>query len=91
MASSKPRRTRGNVTWLPSDSARVSVYGGVAQVTAKQTRLRETVSARAARRETGCEADKVVTRLRNQVDERWSPRTEAAVNQLIDRWLDVTL
>ncbi|ANY06906.1 integrase [Pseudonocardia sp. HH130630-07] len=89
MASSKPRRTRGNVTWLPSGSARVSVYGGVDQVTGKQIRLRETVPARATKRETEREADKAVTRLLNQVDERRSPRTEATVNQLIDRWLDV--
>ena len=30
-----------------------------------------------------------MTRLLNQVDERRSPRTEATVNELLDRWLDV--
>lgn len=39
--------------------------------------------------ETAAEAEKVLTRLLNQVDERRSPRTEVTVNQLIDRWLDV--
>ena len=31
----------------------------------------------------------VLTRLLNQVDERRSPRTEATVNELLDRWLEV--
>jgi len=47
------------------------------------------VTARSTRRETEKEAEKVQTRLRNQVDERRSPRTEATVNELLDRWLDV--
>lgn len=48
--------------------------------------LRETVPAgpRAA-----AEAEKVRTRLLNQVDEKRYPRTTATVNQLIDRWLEV--
>jgi len=51
--------------------------------------LRETVAARETRRETEKEAEKVLTRLLNQVDERRSPKTEATVSQLIDRWLEV--
>jgi integrase len=35
------------------------------------------------------EAEKVRTRLLNQVDEKRNPRTTATVNQLIDRWLEV--
>ncbi|WP_098959400.1 site-specific integrase [Pseudonocardia sp. N23] len=90
MASTGPRRrARGNITWLSSGSARVSVYAGVDQLTGKQIRLRETVAARATRRETEREAQKVQTRLLNQVDDRRSPRTEATVNELLDRWLDV--
>jgi integrase len=65
------------------------VYGGVDQLTGKEMRLRETVTARATKRETEREAIKVQTRLLNQVDERRSPKTEATVNQLLDRWLDV--
>ncbi|GAA4995443.1 hypothetical protein WHI96_00020 [Pseudonocardia tropica] len=57
MAPSKPRRTRGNVTWLPSGSARVSVFGGVDQVTGEASPARETVPARATCRET--ERDRV--------------------------------
>lgn len=45
--------------------------------------------AQATRRETEKEAEKVQIRLLNQVDERRSPRTEATVNELLDRWLDV--
>ncbi|MFC4943333.1 tyrosine-type recombinase/integrase [Pseudonocardia sp. GCM10023141] len=91
MAPSKPRarRARGNVYWLPSGSARVTVYGGIDQLTGKRVQLRETVAARATRRETEKEAEKVQTRLLNRVDERRSPRTEATVNELLDRWLEV--
>ena len=65
------------------------MYGGVDQLTDKEIRLRKTVSARSTRRETEREAVKVQTRLLNQVDERCSPRTEATVNELLDRWLDI--
>lgn len=63
-------------------SARVKVYAGVDQLTGQEIWLRETVKARATRRETEREAEKVVTKLTNQVDERRSPKTEATVNEL---------
>jgi integrase len=61
----------------------------VDQLTGKEIRLRETVKARATRRETEREAEKVQTRLINQVNERRSPKTEATVNVLLDKWLEV--
>jgi hypothetical protein len=82
-------RPRGNISFLPSGSARVTVYGGIDQLTGKPMQLRETVRARATKRETEREAEKVKTRLLNHVDERRSPRTSATVNDLLDRWLDV--
>jgi hypothetical protein len=45
--------------------------------------------SRGTRREVEREAGKVQARLFNQFDERPSPRTEATVNELHDRWLDV--
>ncbi len=75
--------------WLPSGSARVKVYGGIDPVTKRPLWLRETVKPRRTRRETERDADKVLTKLLNQVDERRSPRTSATVNQLLDRWLGV--
>lgn len=83
------RRPRGNLYVLPSGSIRVTVYGGVDQLTGKQMQLRETVTRRATAAETEREARKVMTRLQNRVDEQRSPSTEATVNQLLDRWLDV--
>ena len=65
------------------------MYGWVDQLTGEEMRLRETVTARATERETEREAIKVQTRLLNQVDEHRSPRTEAPVNQLLYRCLDV--
>jgi hypothetical protein len=82
-------RRRGTVGWLASGSARVKVYAGVDQLTGRVIWLRETVRARATRRETQREAERVLTKLLNQVDERRSPRTEATVSELLDRWLDV--
>jgi integrase len=67
----------------------VKVYAGIDQLTGEKLWLRETVVARSTKRETEKEAEKVRTRLLNQVDERRSPRTGAAVNELLDRYLDV--
>ncbi len=67
----------------------MTVYGGIDQLTGKRIQLREAVTARATRRETEKEAEKVQTRLLNQVDERCSPRTEATVKELLDRRLEV--
>ena len=69
--------------------ARVKVYAGIDQLTGKKLWLRETVPAHATERETRKEAEKVLTRLLNQVDERRNPRTEATINELLDRWLEV--
>ncbi|WP_207223704.1 tyrosine-type recombinase/integrase [Pseudonocardia sediminis] len=91
MASAKrPRpRRRGSISWLQSGSARVKVYGGVDQITGQKLWLRQTVAARETRAETAAEAERVLTRLLNRVDEHRSPRTEVTVSQLVDRWLEV--
>jgi integrase len=64
----------------------VKVYGGVDPLTGTRHDLRETVPAGPnARRE----AQKVMSRLLNQLDEQRAPRTRATVNQLMDRYLEV--
>jgi integrase len=67
----------------------VKVYAGIDQLTGEKLWLRETVKARETKRETEVEAEKVLTRLLNQVDDQRSPKTEATVNELLDRWLEV--
>jgi hypothetical protein len=71
MASSRAHATRqrGNISFLPSGSARVTVYSGIDQLTGKPMQLRETVTARATR-EKPARGREVRTRLLNQVDER---------------------
>jgi integrase len=71
---------------LPSGSFRVRVYAGIDPLTGKRHYLREVVPAgpKAAR-----EAEKVRTRLLAEVDDRRNPRTNATVNQLLERYLDV--
>src|SRR6266511_4457220 len=80
------KRTRGEIETLHSGSLRVRVYAGLDPVSKKKHYLVETVPAgpMAAR-----DAEKVRTRLLNQVDERRNPRTKATLNQLLDRWLEV--
>src|SRR3954447_9075721 len=86
IASTPHRRTRGEIETLPSGSLRARVYAGIDPVSKKKHYLVETVPAgpRAAR-----EAEKVRTRLLNQVDEKRNPRTRATVNQLMDRYLEL--
>src|SRR6059058_3247490 len=85
-SSSRRSRSRGTVDQLPSGAFRVRVYAGSDPLTGKRHDLTEVVppGPKAA-----AEAEKVRTRLLNQVDERRNPRTKATVNQLLDRYLDV--
>jgi len=62
------------------------VYAGVDPVSKKKHHLVETVPAGPTAAK---DAEKVRTRLLNQVDERRNPRTKATLNQLLDRWLEV--
>lgn len=68
---------------------RVRVYAGIDPVTGKRHYLSETIQACASGQETLREAEKVRTRLINQIDERRNPRTRATMNELLDRWLEV--
>jgi hypothetical protein len=62
----------------------VRVYAGIDPLSGKRNYLVDTVPAgpNAAK-----EAERVRTRLVNQVDEQRNPRTKATVNQLMDRYL----
>jgi integrase len=76
------RRDRGSIGQLPSGRYRVRVYAGVDPLSGRQRYLVETaVSER--------EAERARTRLLNQVDERRQPRTNATVDQLLDRYFEV--
>ncbi|MHA6802967.1 tyrosine-type recombinase/integrase [Salinifilum ghardaiensis] len=87
MTRSKARRKRprGTVEELPSGALRVKVYAGFDPVTKRRHYLQETVPAGPQAHR---EAEKVQTRLLNQVDEQRNPRTAATVNQLVTRYLD---
>jgi hypothetical protein len=85
----RQRRPRGLIDKLPSGRLRVRVYTGYDPVTKRRHYISATVPVGRNEQETLREAEKVRTRLVNQVDERRNPRTRATVNQLLDRWLDV--
>jgi integrase len=85
-AEKPKRRSRGAVDRLPSGAYRVRVYAGVESLTGKRHDLVETVPAGP---DAAAEAERVRTRLLNEIDERRNPRTKATVNQLMDRYLDV--
>ncbi|MBA8825328.1 integrase [Saccharopolyspora lacisalsi] len=70
---------------MPNGSLRVRVSAGLDPVTKQRHRLVEVVPAGP---EAEREAERVRTRLLNEVDERRNPKTTATVEQLLDRYLD---
>jgi len=85
--SGQSRRHRGNIE-PRAGGYRVRVYAGIDPITKKAHYLRETIPAGPnARRH----AERALTKLLNQVDERRAPRTSASLNQLLDRYFDVGL
>src|SRR6266536_4678162 len=82
----RQRRARGGIDRLPSGALRVRVFAGYDPLTKKRHYLTEIVKPRPGAER---EAEKVRTRLVNQVDEERNPRTRATVNQLMDRYLEV--
>ena len=82
----RSRRQRGSIEELPSGALRVSVYAGIDPLTGGRHYLRETIPPGPT---AGAEAQKVMRRLANQVDERRNPRTNATVDQLLDRHFEL--
>jgi len=64
----------------------VRVYAGIDQLSGKRHYLTETIPAGPKAPK---DAEKVRTRLLAEVDDRRNPRTNATVNQLLERYLDV--
>jgi hypothetical protein len=62
------------------------VFAGVDPLTKRRHNLTEIIPPGP---QAAAQAEKVRTRLLNQVDEQRNPRTKATVNQLLDRWLAV--
>lgn len=79
-------RGRGTIDVLPSGSLRVRVFAGYDRVSKKRNYLVETVPPGP---DAEREAEKVRTRLVNEVNERRNPRTKATVSQLIEKYLSV--
>lgn len=78
-------RSRGSIEQLRSGALRVKVYAGIDPLSGKRHYLRETVPAGPKAEK---EAQKVLTRLVNEVNESRNPRTNATVGQLMDRYLE---
>lgn len=78
-------RSRGSIETLPSGALRVRVYAGSDPVTGRRHYLTETVPA-------GPTAQRLVRaardRLAAEIAERRNPRTNATVDQLLERYLD---
>ncbi|MDP9643703.1 integrase/DNA-binding transcriptional regulator YhcF (GntR family) [Actinopolyspora lacussalsi] len=79
------RRQRGTIDQLSNGALRVRVSAGLDPVTKQRHRLIEVVPPGP---QALAEAERVRTRLLNEVDERRSPRTQATVEQLLERYLD---
>ncbi|MPY81378.1 MAG: integrase, partial [Actinophytocola sp.] len=80
------RRSHGGIEELPSGALRVKVYAGIDPVTKRRHYLRETISPGP---KAGNEAGKALRRLLHQVDERRNPKTNATLNQLLDKHLEL--
>lgn len=80
------KRQRGSIEELSSGSLRVSVYAGIDPVTKRRHYLREIVPAGP---KAAADAEKVMRRLAGQVDEHRQPRTNATVDQLLDRHFEL--
>ncbi len=78
-------RQRGSIEELPSGALRVAVYAGRDPLTGRWHYLREVIRPGPV---PVPEAQKALRWLANQVDERRNPRTNATINQLLDRYPD---
>lgn len=74
----------GSISRLPSGSLRVRVYVGVDPVTGRQGYLSETVGAGPTAR---VQAEEACRRLLGRVQRRRCMRTDATVNEVLDRHL----
>jgi integrase len=83
-SSRRGRRPRGHLDTLPSGAIRVRVYAGVDVVSKKDLYLTEVIPAgpRAA-----AQAEQTRVRLVHQVAEKRHPRTNATIDQLLDKHL----
>lgn len=84
--SGRSKRQRGEIEALPSGALRIKLYAGVDPLSGRRHYLRETVPAGPNAED---EAEKVLVRFINEVNERRNPRTSATVNQLMDRYLEL--
>ncbi|GAA5120033.1 tyrosine-type recombinase/integrase [Haloechinothrix salitolerans] len=79
------KRARGTIDQLPSGASRVRVYAGRDPITGKRYDATEIIPAGPHAERA---AEKALTKLVHQVDERRHPKTNATINQLLDRYLE---
>lgn len=82
MATTK-RRNRGYIEQRSSGSYRAVVYAGVDPLTGRERYVRESAPTRR-------DAEKALTRLQNQVDEKRHPRSGVTVGELLEQWTEVS-
>jgi hypothetical protein len=85
-ASKGRKRERGGIFQLPSGALRVRVYAGTDPVTKRRHDLLKIIPAGPS---AAAEAEATLRRFRAELEERRNPQTNATVNQLLDRHLDM--
>ncbi|WP_211116325.1 hypothetical protein [Glycomyces buryatensis] len=90
-----PLHERGTIKELPSGSLRVTVYAGTDKATGRRSNLTRTVPvpknpSKKQVREAWQEAEKARRGLVSTVEERRHPRTKATVDELLDKYLDIS-
>ncbi|MQA08130.1 MAG: tyrosine-type recombinase/integrase [Pseudonocardiaceae bacterium] len=82
----KKRPAAGTIDELPSGALRVRVEGGIDPVTKRRFRPTEIIPAGADAKD---RANAALIRMLNEVNEQRHPKTNATVNQLLDKHLDL--
>ncbi|USX49462.1 tyrosine-type recombinase/integrase [Lentzea sp. HUAS12] len=79
-------RQRGEIEPLPSGSLRVKVYAGIDPISGRRHYIYETIPAGP---DAAKKAEKARTRIINEIDEQRNSTTNATVNRLMDRYLEL--
>lgn len=80
------KRARGGIEELPSGALRVYAYAGIDPLSGKKNYLREVIPPGPKADD---EAEKALRRLLTKIDERRHPTTNASLDQLLDRYLEM--
>ncbi|MBA3743959.1 tyrosine-type recombinase/integrase [Sporichthya sp.] len=81
--ATKKRRARGHIEERPNGAFRAIVFAGADAISGRDRYIKRTAPTRG-------EAEKLLTKLQNEVDERRHSRASITVSAAVEQWLEVT-